>query len=110
MSDVDALAAAEESVWPDMLRNASPEHIAMARAALRRDAPKVLAALRESGWTVERMRLREAAQEVVAMAESYSSEDRFGIYPMALFKAVAEMRAALAQPPAAQPDEPKEDA
>jgi hypothetical protein len=37
-----------------------------------------------------------AAEEVVASAESYSSEDRWGIYPLGLFAETAALRAALA--------------
>jgi len=39
--------------------------------------------------------LVEAAEAVVASAESYSSEDRWGIYPLDLFAETAALRAAL---------------
>ena len=41
-------------------------------------------------------RLAESAQRVVAAGEAYSTEDRWGVYPIGLFEEVAGLRAALA--------------
>ncbi len=49
---------------------------------------------------IERLRrIEEAARAVVASGESYSSEDRWGVYPLGLFAEVDALRAALEEKP-----------